>query len=310
MTTCRVVEASAATTALWSVAFAPRVMAVPADDPAPLVIHRFRHAPAGAPEVDPSPVPAAISAAGRVQAADTAAQLAAWDDLRRRWPASRHVVVYDDAWFAALPPAARHTALPTEFAAEHGVIRTGGHGPVHRLASAAAGAGRVVSVLLGAASSVAAVADGQPLECSSGATGLEGVPGGVTCGDVDPAVLLYLVDRLGWSVDRVEQAVAREGGLAGVSRGRGTLAAVGADDDDARVAAEFLAHRLKRTIGGYAALLGGLDALVFSGEFDGAWLGALLRGLRYLGVGRTVTVTTTPWTPVVAAAAVGMADHG
>ncbi len=272
------------------------------------VVHRLRHAPPGAAEVTATLDPAAVRAAGRHEPADTAARLAGWDAAARLWPRLPARAVFDDAWFAALPEPARTPALPPAFTADHELRRRGAHGPVHRLAAAQTGAARVVSVLLGPESSVAAVRGGQPVETSAGATLLEGVPGGRTCGDVDPAVVLFLVDRLRLPLDAVERALQADGGLQGLSGGCATAnELLAAHDDAAALAIRHLIHRVRRQIGAQTAVLAGLDALVFSagdGFDDPALREQIVAGLAYLGLGDRVPVLTTSLTPLLATALV------
>lgn len=264
---------------------------------ADLYVHRFVVAPDGAPEVCADLDPAAVTAAGWAEPADTAARCATYAQARAARPEQPHLVVFDTVFFDPLPAAARTYALPAELAERHGLRRRGRHGPLHRLAAATAR--RVVSVYLGPEASVAALVGGSPVEVSAGLTAAAGIPGGTTCGDLDPAVVLYLADALGRSLDEIERALVREGGLTGYSRGRATPAELLADDDaDARLALAALSHRVRRYVGAYAAVMGGLDALVFSAE-PGYLLpplrDAIVAGLGYLGVGAHVPVIESGW---------------
>ncbi|MCC7494297.1 MAG: acetate/propionate family kinase [Fimbriimonadaceae bacterium] len=255
---------------------------------ASLVVHRFPHGPATEPEVTSAPDRAAAVAAGAWEPADTAARWALWEQLAAATPARRQVAVYDDHWFRGLPTVERSYGLPAEFCAQTGLTRSGRHGALHRQATALADGGRVLSVLIDFECSVAAAVDGQPRYCSGGATACEGVPGLCSSGDVDPAAVLFLVDRLGWSLDAIEAALQQRGGLQGVSRGIASLdELLQSDAPDARLAVDLLLHRLRRAIGSAAAVLDGFDAVLWSGSAAAlapALLDRLVAPLGYLGL--------------------------
>lgn len=245
------------------------------------VVHRFVHAPAECDECAPA-LPGRLEAeiaelerAGRFERWELPARVASLRAAAAQFPGCRACYVFDTPFFRALPQVARCYALPQDLAIELDLFRRGRHGLVHRRAATA---GRCVSVVLDGDVSVAALADGRPVEVSAGVSALEGVPGATTVGDIDPAAILYLVDRVGLSLDQVEQALVREGGLA--------------------ASPDLLVHRLRRYIGAYSAVLGGLDTLVFSGASP-ELAGEVAAGLTYLGV----TPTLSAWTVATAAAA-------
>lgn len=258
--------------------------------PPGLAVHRLLHAPTGTPEATPADAldVDTLRFAGRFEPRDTERRLALLAKARAEHADLSHWLVFDTPFFDSLPDTARYYALPAELTAEHGLYRTGRHGPVHRRA---AQPGRCVTVALTASLTVAAIVDGRPLEISGGLSGLEGVPGNTTVGDIDPAAILYLVDALGMSLDDVEHALRDEGGYAGV--------AAGGDND---LAQSLLVHRLRRAIGSAAAVMDGLDSLVFAGETGPAFIDRVTAGLTYLGVGDTVPVLHVDWTPLTAAA--------
>lgn len=270
------------------------------------LVHRFPYAPDDVGEVVAAAEPEALLQAGRAEHAKTAARVELLADCRRRWPNLPQPLVFDTPFFRHLPDAARCYAIPPELAAEHGLYRLGRHGAVHRLAVAETEAVRVVSVVVDREASVAALVEGEPVEVSAGLTALEGIPGGVTCGDVDAAVVLYLVDALGRSVDEAERALAVEGGLTGLSGGRETLRELRrATDASAELAIAQLVHRVKRYIGEYTAVMGGLEALVFCAERDyddEMFRQTVVEGLGYLGVGDTIPVLSLSLGPATAAA--------
>jgi acetate kinase len=262
----------------------------PTDDPPGTpqrVVHRFIHAPRGGGETAAEANVDTLLAAGVYEPRDTLARLAALETSEERWPALPRTLVFDTPFFRDLPAEARCYAIPQDLAAELDLFRRGRHGPVHRLGVRP---GRCVSIVLAGETSVAALVDGAPVEVSCGVSALEGVPGETTCGDIDPAGVLYLVDNLGLTPEEAERALSLDGGLRGA-----------ADPADPDSGPRLLIHRLRRYVGAYAALLDGLDALVIAGG-DEPLAARLAAGLGYLGVGARVPVSHSPWTPATAAA--------
>ncbi|MBI2298175.1 MAG: hypothetical protein HYU66_04355 [Armatimonadetes bacterium] len=281
---------------------------------ADLLVHRLVYAPVGAPEVSLEPDLTAAEAAGRLEPSATAARLDYYREARGTWPDLPQPTVFDTPFFDALPEVAQRPALPPDVVTGLGLLRRGRHGPLHRLAALAAPFDKVVSVFIGRESSVAALHHGQPAECSAGSTGLEGLPGGTTCGDLDPAVVVYLAERLGMGVESIERALRLEGGLSGVSGGRETLAELrAANGPEAKLAIAMLCHRARRRIGAYAAVLDGLDALVFSadpGYDDPAWRADVIAGLSHLDVGTRVPVVVLSETLATAVARSALGPRG
>jgi acetate kinase len=187
-----------------------------------------------------------------------------------------HVAVFDTAFHAAMPDAAFTYGLPYELYLERGMRRYGFHGPSHQYMAACAsevlgverGRLRLITCHLGGGASVAAIEGGVSVDTSMGMTPLEGLLMGTRAGDIDPA-LPVLLAREGKSADEIDELLNRRSGLAGIS-------GMGADFRDIQVAAEaghvrarlavdVFVHRLRKYIGAYAALLGGADAIVFTG---------------------------------------------
>lgn len=188
-----------------------------------------------------------------------------------------HVAVFDTAFHATLPPRARTYALPAALAEAHGIRRFGFHGPSHAwLAGAAADALeasaqqlRTITCHLGNGCSVAAVEYGRSVETSMGMTPLEGLVMGTRAGDVDAGAVLHLARREGLDLDGIDALLNRQSGLAGLS-GVGNdmrvIEARAAEGDAAcRAAIGVFAHRVRKYIGAYAAVMGGVDAIVFAG---------------------------------------------
>jgi acetate kinase len=193
---------------------------------------------------------------------------------RARWPDVPQVAAFDTAFHAHLPEHATTYGLPRALARAHGIRRFGFHGPSHQYmavrAAEALGVAspRLVTCHLGGGASVAAIAGGVSVDTSMGMTPLEGLVMGTRTGDLDPAIPLLLA-RSGYAVDRLEAIFNRESGLAGLSGlgddFRAIEAAEARGDANARLAIDVFVHRLRMYIGAYAAVLGGADAIVFTG---------------------------------------------
>ena len=188
----------------------------------------------------------------------------------------RHVGVFDTAFHATMAAAAYTYPIPYSLT-EEGIRRFGFHGISHRYAARRAAeilggnadALRIVTCHLGNGASLAAVRGGKCVDTTMGFTPIEGLMMGERSGSIDPGILLHLVRTHGYSADQLEQLLNRQSGLLGVSGVsndmREILAAIDKGDRRARLAFEIYTHRLIREIGGMIAVLGGGDALAFTG---------------------------------------------
>jgi acetate kinase len=223
--------------------------------------------------------------------------LAAMIAARRALPAVPHVAVFDTAFHTTLEPHAYLYGLPLEYALQ-GVRRYGFHGTSHQYVSrqAAVVLGRplselkLVSLHLGNGASATAVAGGRSVDTSMGFTPLEGLLMGTRGGDIDPGVLLHLL-RGGMSLADLDELLNRGAGLKGMSGisndMRDVRAAAERGDQAAQAALALFAYRVRKTIGAYAAAMGGLDAILFTGgigENDVDARAQSLAGLEFLGV--------------------------
>ena len=195
---------------------------------------------------------------------------------RELLPELPHVAVFDTAFHATLPARARNYGLDPEIAKPAGIRRYGFHGTSHGWVAAQAAeyldepldALRIVTCHLGNGSSCAAVEYGRSVETSMGMTPLEGLVMGTRVGDIDAGAVLQLLRHDGMDVDRVDTLLNRKSGLAGLSgvgqdvRDIQQRAAEG--DDRCRLALRVYCHRLRKYIGGYAAVMGGVEAIVFT----------------------------------------------
>ena len=218
-----------------------------------------------------------------------------------------HVAVFDTAFFTDLPTMAATYAIDTRVAAEHGVRRYGFHGTSHEFVARsvaehpsvaaklhAEGRGaaslRQVVLHLGNGASASAVAGGRAVETSMGLTPLEGLVMGTRSGDVDPGLVFHLIRAGGMTVDDIDTLLNRRSGLlgmAGVNDMRELTRLVEEGHDDARLALDVYLHRLRKYVGAYAAVLGGIDVLAFTagvGENAAVVRAGVVNGLEFLGL--------------------------
>jgi acetate kinase len=218
---------------------------------------------------------------------------------RSAYPSLPQVADFDTGFFADLPPAAATYALPRELAEREEIRRYGAHGISHQhvAGEAARLLGRVgdpglrlVTLHLGNGASAAAIRGGRPVETSMGLTPLEGLVMGTRAGDLDPGILLHLLRHARLEVDELDDLLQHRSGLEGLAGRpdfRDLLAAVDAGSADAQLAYDVYCHRLRKYVGAYTAVLGGLDALVFTagvGEHVARLRADVVAGLGFLGL--------------------------
>lgn len=186
------------------------------------------------------------------------------------------VVVFDTAFHALLPDRAAHYAIPADLARRHGVRRFGFHGLSYQHALARfcemtgtpLGHASVVALHLGNGCSAAAVKDGISVDTSMGFTPLEGLVMGTRSGDLDPAVVGYLARKQGVPVETIEEWLNRRSGLLGLSgltHDMRQLLAEESSHPGARHAIDVFCYRARKYIGAYLAVLGGAQAVLFTG---------------------------------------------
>ncbi|HEU4618985.1 MAG TPA: acetate/propionate family kinase [Gammaproteobacteria bacterium] len=224
--------------------------------------------------------------------------LAAMQAVGDRFPAVPIVAVFDTAFFHDLPESVRTYAIPGEWTRRHGIRRYGFHGLAHEqmatrvtsLVRRPDAAGRAVTLHLGQGCSAAALRNGRPVETSMGFTPLEGLVMGTRCGDLDPGVLVHL-GRLGLGWREIDDALNRESGLLGLSGAsddvRELLALEAERHAGAALALAAFYHRVHKYLGAYAAVLGGLGAIVFGGgigEHSPEVRARICAGMHWLGL--------------------------
>ena len=213
--------------------------------------------------------------------------------VAERFPDLPQAVCFDTAFHHDLPEPARRLPLPRALTDETRIRRFGFHGlsyeyVLEHLGPAARG--RVVIAHLGNGASMAAVRDGRPIDTSMGLTPAGGFMMGTRSGDLDPGVLLYLMREKGYDADRLDRLVNQESGLRGVSGTTGDVKSLlerRDQDEHADAALTMFCYQVRKQVGAYAAALGGLDTLVFTGgigERAAPIRAEICHGLGHLGV--------------------------
>lgn len=209
-----------------------------------------------------------------------------------------HVAVFDTAFHSTIPRRAQTYALPQDVATRHGIRRYGFHGTSHQFVANRAAKFlrddlrklRVITCHLGGGCSVCAVEYGRSVETSMGMTPLEGLVMGTRAGDTDPGALLQLMRAEGLSVDELDELLNRKSGLAGLSRIGNDLRDIEHQaeqgNEECRLAIQVFCHRVRKYIGAYAAIMGGVDAIVFTagiGQNSAVVRHRVAQRLDYLG---------------------------
>lgn len=195
---------------------------------------------------------------------------------RTSLPELHHVATFDTAFHSTLPNRAKRYAIPQDIAQKHQIHRFGFHGPSHHFVARRAAEFmnddirnlRIITCHLGNGASVTAVEYGRSVETSMGTTPLEGLVMGTRSGDIDPGAAIRLARKEGWDLDRLDDFLNRESGLAGLSEIGNDLRDIEAKaaqgDEKCRRAIQVFAHRVRKYIGAYAAVMSGVDAIVFT----------------------------------------------
>src|SRR5271156_1736287 len=216
--------------------------------------------------------------------------------IAKKFPELPQVACFDTAFHSSLPKVARMYALPGNLY-DQGILRYGFHGLSYEYVmgelqalEAQLARGRVIIAHLGNGASMVAVKDGKSIDTSMGFTPLEGLVMGTRSGDVDPGLLLYLLEQKKMSAKEMSTMLNKESGLLGVSGTSGdmrNLLEKMQQDNRAGEAVGLFCYRAKKYIGAYAAVLGGLDVLVFAGgigENAPVVRKRICDGLDFLGV--------------------------
>ncbi|HWF03966.1 MAG TPA: acetate/propionate family kinase [Candidatus Angelobacter sp.] len=218
-------------------------------------------------------------------------QIAMIEAVSDHFPDLPQVASFDTAFHSSMPEVAKRFALPRELW-EKGIKRYGFHGLSYEFIVGKLGhelGQRAIIAHLGNGSSMVALRDGQPMDTSMGLTPSGGFIMGTRSGDLDPGVLLYLMNK-GYSADRLEKLINHQSGMMGVSGQTGDMRVLlekRPTDSDAALAVKMFCYQVRKFIGAFAAVLGGLDTLVFAGgigERAAPVRAEICDGLEYLGI--------------------------
>ena len=220
--------------------------------------------------------------------------LAPVETLLELRPDLPQVACFDTAFHRSQPPLAQMFALPRKFT-ERGVLRYGFHGLSYEYIAGAlprvdarAAAGRTVVLHLGNGASMCALAGGRSVASTMGFTAADGLPMGTRCGNLDPGVVLFLMDHQKMDARAIEKLIYQESGLLGVSGISSDMRTLETSSEPAaREAVDLYVYRIGRELGSLAAALGGLDAIVFTagiGENSRSLRARVCRDAAWLGV--------------------------
>ena len=211
---------------------------------------------------------------------------------------AKQVAVLDTAFHQSIPETAFRYAIPNNLYTEHGIRVYGFHGTSHRyITKQAAGlldkplaATNIISIHLGNGASMAAIKNGQSIDTTLGMTPLPGLVMGTRSGDIDPAIIFYLNEQLGFPIHEIKNILNKESGMKGLT-GNNDLRQICEDaeggDKEAQLALEIYTYRIKKYIGAYLAAIGKVDALVFTagvGENSAKIREMSVSGLAHLGI--------------------------
>jgi acetate kinase len=209
------------------------------------------------------------------------------------------IAVFDTAFHQTMPERAFLYPVPYEWYKMYGVRRYGFHGTSHLYVSrrAAALLGKkpsevnLITMHIGNGVSITAVKEGVSIDTSMGLTPLEGAVMGTRCGDIDPAIILFMIEKEGFYAEQIDTILNKKSGLLGITGKymdrRDIEKAAAEGDKRSQLAIEIEAYRLKKYIGSYLAALGKVDAIVFTagaGELNWGLREKVLEGMEGLGI--------------------------
>lgn len=225
--------------------------------------------------------------------------MAGIDAINEVLPEVPQVGVFDTAFHQTMPAKSYMYALPYKYYAEDGVRRYGFHGTSHRYVSQRVceflgvepKGKKIITCHVGNGGSITAVKDGKSIDTSMGLTPTEGLMMGTRCGDVDPGALIFLMDKHNLSSKDMLNMVNKESGLAGVSGVssdmREITAAANQGNEKAILSLEMYEQRITKYVGAFAAEMGGVDIIVFTGgvgEHQSSTRANVCNPLRFMGV--------------------------
>lgn len=219
--------------------------------------------------------------------------------IKKLLPEVPQVGVFDTAFHQTMPDYAYMYALPYEYYTKHAVRRYGFHGTSHRYVTKRAietlgldpKTSKIITCHIGNGGSITAVQGGNPIDTSMGLTPVEGLIMGTRSGDVDAGALTFIMDKEGLDAEGLSALVNKRSGMLGISGVSSDMreidAAADAGNERAILAKKMYFYRIKKYIGSYAAALGGVDAIIFTGgvgENQKACRTIACEGLEFMGV--------------------------
>jgi acetate kinase len=218
------------------------------------------------------------------------------EELSRRFPDLRQVACFDTSFFAKLPVMATLLPIPRTYRRE-GVRRYGFHGLSYtsilqelKRIDFKASRGKVIVAHLGSGASLAAIHGGEPVECSMGFTPSSGIPMGTRSGDLDPGVAFFFMESKKFTPAQFNNLINHESGLLGISEISGSmqqLLSCRGIDSRAEDAVQFFCYQIRKWIGSFAAVMNGLDTLIFTGgigEHEPEIRKLICTNLQFLGI--------------------------
>lgn len=214
-------------------------------------------------------------------------------------PGVKQVAVFDTAFHQTMPKKSFIYSLPYEAYEKYSIRRYGFHGTSHKYVAQQAAnlLGKdlkdlkIITCHLGNGASITAIDGGKSVDTSMGFTPLEGLTMGTRCGDIDPAIVFYLMKKMDLDFDGINDYLNKKSGVLGISGVssdfRDIEIAAAEGNERAQLALDVFVHKVKKYIGAYTAVLGGVDAIVFTaglGENSPETREAVLKGFEYLGL--------------------------
>ena len=214
-------------------------------------------------------------------------------------PNTPQVAVFDTSFHQTMPAKNFMYALPYKYYEDYRVRRYGFHGTSHKYVAQTAckltgidmNRSKIVTCHIGSGASVAAILNGESYDTSMGFTPVDGLIMGTRCGSTDPGALIYIAEKEGINLDRLSVMINKESGMLGItgvsSDMRDIRAAAESGNPRAELAIEMFAARIKKFVGAYAALIEGIDMIVFTGgigENDPGTRERVSKGLEFMGV--------------------------
>ncbi|MEG0422947.1 MAG: acetate kinase [Erysipelotrichaceae bacterium] len=205
------------------------------------------------------------------------AGLVGYRAFKKNLPNIKHVFVFDTAFHSTMEPSSYIYPIPMSYYRDYKIRRYGFHGTSHQYVSSRCAElmnkdikdTKIITCHLGNGASITAIDGGKSINTSMGFTPLAGIMMGTRCGDIDPAIIPFIMRKTGASIDEVDDILNKQSGMLGVSEissdGRDIEAAIKEGNKQALLTHDLYVNRVINTVGGYYTQLGGLDAIVFTG---------------------------------------------